>query len=211
MHSFTDVVEAQVAYWAPLWQRGLADLLTEDTTGTGDTEYEERNAEFWAKTSKKGKRYLFKDLEIGDANEDMRRHAFLRTCNKKDLVLPREGAKFLKAQGISVKENFMTIKPEVSQVQMREVLMVSLNGVTFVPPECHAEDEMDEWGKWMSEQSESGTIPKSPGGQGFEIEDFTPLLAYKPGKHIKKYRQLMIAAQTRYLEVQYEKMVTDGA
>ena len=64
MHSFTDVVEARVAHWTPLWQKSLADLLTEDTTGTGDTEYEVRNAGFWSKTSKKGKRFLFKDLEI---------------------------------------------------------------------------------------------------------------------------------------------------
>ena len=209
MHSFTDVVEARVAHWTPLWQKSLADLLTEDTTGTGDTEYEVRNAGFWSKTSKKGKRFLFKDLEIGDTNDDMRRHAFLRTDTAKDLVLPKEGAKFLKARGISVKENFKTIKAEVSQVRMREALMISLNGVTFVPPECYAEDEIDAWGKWMSEQFESGTISQSLGGPGFEIEDFAPLSAHEPGKFIQKYRQLMIAAQTRYLEVQYEKMATD--
>ena len=49
----------------------------------------------------------------------------------------------MKARGISVRENFMTIKPEVSQVRMREVLMISLNGVTFVPPECYAEDKIE--------------------------------------------------------------------
>ena len=49
-----------------------------------------------------------------------------------------------------------------------------------------------------------------PGGGGFEIEDFAPLPAHEPAKNIKKYRQLMIAAQTRYLEVQYEKMGADG-
>ena len=77
-----------MAYWEPMWQRNLAGLLTEDSTGGGDQEYEERNAEFWAQTSKKGKRYLFKDLEAGDANADMRRHAFLRTSNERELVLP---------------------------------------------------------------------------------------------------------------------------
>ena len=79
----------------------------------------------------------------------------------------------MKAQGISVKENFKTIKAEVSQVRMREALMISVNGVTFVPPECNIEDKIDAWGKWMSEQFDSGTISQSPSGPGFEIEDFT--------------------------------------
>ena len=104
----------------------------------------------------------------------------------------------------------MTIKPEVSQVRMREVLMVSLNRVTFVPPECYTDDEVDAWGKWMSEQFESGSISKSLGGHGFEIEDFRPLPAHEPRKYIRKYRQLMILAQACYLEVQCEKMAADG-
>ena len=197
-HSFTDVVEARVAHWTPLWTNSLADLLTEDTTGMGDSDYEERNAGFWAKTSKKGKRFLFKDLAIGNTNDDMKRHAFLRTDIAKDLVLPKEGAKFLKARGISVKENdsFKTVKPEVSQVRMREALMISMDGATFVPLECYAEDEIEVWGKWMAEQFESGTISQSPGRAGYEIEDFAPLPAHEPGKYIQRYRQLMIAAQT---------------
>jgi hypothetical protein len=210
-HNFTDMVETQVAYWAPLWTNSLADLLSEDTTGMGDSDYEEHNAGLWAKTSKKGKRYLFKDLAIGNTNDDMKRHAILRTDIANVLVLPKEGARFLKARGISVKENdsFKTVKPEVSQVRMRESLMISVDGATFVPPECYADDEIDAWGKWMAEQFESGTISQSPGGEGYEIEDFTPLPPHEPGKYIQRYRQLMIAAQARYLEVQYEKMATD--
>ena len=61
----------------------------------------------------------------------------------------------------------------------------------------------------MSEQFDSGTISQSPSGPGFEIEDFAPLAAHELGKFIQKYQQLMIAAQTCYLEVQYEKMATD--
>ena len=70
-----------------------------------------------------------------------------------------------------MKENHITIKPEVSQVRMREVLMISLNGVTFVPPECFAEEEVDAWGKWLSEQFESGTISQSPGGEANDNHD----------------------------------------
>ena len=210
-HNFTDVVETRVAYWAPLWTNSLADLLPEDTTGMGDSDYEERNAALWAKTSKKGKCYLFKDLAIGNMNNDMKCHVILQTDIANILVLPKEGARFLKAQGISMKENdsFKTVKPEVSQVRMRESLMISVDGATFVPPECYADEEIDAWGKWMAEQFESGTISQSPGGEGYEIEDFTPLPPHEPGKYVQRYRQLMIAAQARYLEVQYEKMATD--
>ena len=89
---------------------------------------------------------------------------------------------------------------------MRETLKISLNGVTFIPPELYTDEEVDAWGEWMSKRFNSGSISKSPGGAGYEIEDFTPIPAYVAKQNTKKYRRLMISAQPRYLEVQFEKL-----
>ena len=67
-----------------------------------------------------------------------------------------------------------------------------LGRVTYCPPEPHIDEEIGALGAWLSSWFESGPIAASPGGPGYEIEDFTPILAHEPKKHMQKYRRLMV-------------------